>query len=106
MKKVVVIGGGTGVYTVLSGLKKIRLCIAYKIGNKKVGYEAHDANFLNSITPVYEEFIGWSENISNIRSFVKLPKNAQLYVEAIEKYTQIPVAFISVGPERGQVIYK
>ncbi len=35
-----------------------------------------------------------------------LPKAAQDYVLAIEAYCGVPVRWISVGPERSQVIYR
>lgn len=91
---------------VLSGLKKIKLCTGYKLSGKYVDYQPHDAKFLKSVSPLYAIFDGWTEDITKIRSFEKLPKNAQKYLLAIEKYTKIPIKFISVGPERGQVIYR
>ena len=69
-------------------------------------YSPHDSQSLAKIKPVYLEFKGWKEDITAVRFFDKLPKNAQIYLKAIEKYTGVPVKFISVGPKRGQVIYK
>ncbi len=91
---------------VLSGLKTIKLCTKYKVGSKEVQYPPHDSQNLAKIKAVYEEFKGWDEDITKVRSFALLPKNAQIYLKAIERYTDIPIKFISVGPERGQVIYK
>ena len=91
---------------VLSGLKTIKLCTKYKVGSKEVQYPPHDSQNLAKIKAVYEEFKGWDEDITKVRAFALLPKNAQIYLKAIERYTDIPIKFISVGPERGQVIYK
>ena len=35
--------------------------------------------------PIYQEFPGWTEDISGARTFDDLPKNAQDYVLALEK---------------------
>jgi len=91
---------------VLTGLKKIKICTAYKINGKKVDYLSGDAKFLSKCQPVYEELPGWSQDITKIRNFSKLPKNARSYVKQIEKTIKIPVKFISVGPGRGEVIYR
>lgn len=91
---------------VLSGQKTLKLCIKYKIGSKEVQYLPHDSDNLAQVKAVYQEFKGWSEDITKVRSFALLPKNAQIYLKAIEKFTGVPIKFISVGPERGQVIYR
>lgn len=91
---------------VLSGLKSLKLCIKYRDGSKEVQYPPHDSQSLAKIRPVYLEFKGWKEDITKVRSFALLPKNAQIYLKAIEKYTSVPIKFISVGPKRGQVIYR
>ncbi len=90
---------------VLSGQKTLKLCIKYKEGSKEVEYPPHDSQNLAKIKAVYEEFPGWDDDISEVRTRSKLPKNAKEYLEAIEKYTNLPIKFISVGPKRGQVIY-
>lgn len=90
---------------VLSGQKKLKLCVAYKLNGKTVNYVPHDSAFLSQVKPEYIEFEGWSQDITNIRDFSKLPSNAKKYINAIETITGIPVKFISVGPKRGEVIY-
>ncbi len=90
---------------VLSGQKKIKLCVGYKQNGKNIDYIPHDAEFLAQIKPEYLEFEGWQDDIGSIRDFSKLPPNAKKYINAIEKITGIPVKFISVGPKRGEVIY-
>lgn len=90
---------------VLSGQKKIKLCVGYELNGKSVNYVPHDSTFLAQVKPKYIDFEGWDEDVNNIRDFSKLPPNAKKYVNAIEKITGIPVKFISVGPKRGEVIY-
>lgn len=90
---------------VLSGFKKIKICTAYKINGRQTNYLSGDADYLAKCQPVYKELNGWQEDLSQIRDFTKLPKNAQNYVKFIEKFINVPVSFIGVGPERDQVIY-
>lgn len=72
---------------VLSGISPLKIC----------------TNF-NKVSPCYEVFDGWKEDISKIRSFKKLPKNCQKYVNFIEKFLKVPVKYISVGAERKALI--
>jgi adenylosuccinate synthase len=54
--------------------------------------------------PIYENFPGWSEDITSARSFDDLPVNAQKYVRAIEAISGARFSAIGVGPERDQII--
>ena len=90
---------------VLTKITKLKLCVSYELNGKSMDYIGHDAEFLSKVRPVYEEVGGWAEDISGIRSFADLPKNAQVYIKKIEEFTKVPVKFISVGPKRGEVIY-
>jgi adenylosuccinate synthase len=47
---------------------------------------------------------GWSEDITGVREFDKLPKTAQDYVLEIEQHIQCPIRYVSVGPERASLI--
>lgn len=91
---------------VLSGLPKIKLCVAYKRSNKLVEYQSGDAEYLANCQPIYETLDGWKDDISKVRRFEELPENAQKFIGKIENYLKIPVSFISVGPKRGEVIYR
>lgn len=57
-------------------------------------------------TPKYEEVEGWQEDITGCRTMEDLPEAARKYVEMIEKEVGIPVEFVSVGPEREQLIVR
>ncbi|HQM96568.1 MAG TPA: adenylosuccinate synthetase [Clostridia bacterium] len=49
---------------------------------------------------------GWKTDISKIRTFSKLPKQAQDYVLLIEEKINCPVKYISVGPDRDAIILR
>jgi adenylosuccinate synthase len=90
---------------ILSGFEKVQLCVGYKKNGKDAWYRSGDAQELENVTPVYKTMPGWKEDISQIRDFKDLPKNAQNYIKEIQKFTGIKVSYIGVGPKREEVIY-
>ena len=89
---------------VLSGLEELKLCVGYKDNDEVITDYPFNQNVLNTAEPVYETFDGWTDNISTVKSFEDLPNNAQSYIKAIEAFIEVPVTFISVGPERTENI--
>jgi adenylosuccinate synthase len=61
---------------------------------------------LDRVTPVFEEHKGWRQDTSGARKFSDLPKEAQRYVERIEELLGCPIEYVSVGPERDQIILR
>lgn len=89
---------------VLSGLEEIKLGVGYMTGDKVITDYPYQQNVFYNAEPVYETYAGWSEDITSVRSFDDLPENAKKYITAIEDFIEIPITFISVGPERNQNI--
>ena len=89
---------------VLSGLDQIKLCVGYKNGDEVIADYPYQQSILYNAQPVYETFEGWEEDITSIKNFEELPENAKTYINAIENFIEIPITFISVGPERKQNI--
>ena len=89
---------------VLSGLEEIKLGVGYMNGDKVITDYPYQQNVFYNAEPVYETYAGWSEDITSVRSFDDLPENAKKYITAIEDFIEIPITFISVGPERNQNI--
>jgi Adenylosuccinate synthetase (EC 6.3.4.4) len=83
---------------VLSGLKKIKACVSYKIDGKELDYFPSTIDELSRVEPKYEEFEGWDEDLSQISRFEDLPKNAQTYLQFIQSYLGVPIYLVSVGP--------
>ncbi len=88
---------------VLSYMDKIPVCIAYDV-NGKILHDFPTGEALNAAKPVFEYLDGWKCDISRIRDFSKLPKEAQEYVLALEKMVNCPIKYISVGAERDAYI--
>ncbi len=104
---------------VLTGLDKIRICTDYVYQGKKVDYagkvlKAGDvtrdfprfSEILYNCKPVYQEFDGWKEDITQIRKYDDLPENFKKMINFIEQYTEGSIDVISVGPEREQTIFR
>jgi adenylosuccinate synthase len=89
---------------ILSGIDKIRLCVAYELDGRRVETWPSSGAALSRATPIYDEFDGWAEPINDIRSLADLPENARRYVYAIETHAGVPIVLVSVGPERTQTI--
>jgi len=83
---------------VLSGFKKIKVAVSYKVDGKKVEY--FPVNNLHKAEPVYKELDGWNTDISQCRSKSELPVNARKYIDFIESIIGVTIAIISVGPGR------
>ena len=56
--------------------------------------------------PVYEELPGWSEDISQCRSFDELPQAAQDYIKRLEELSCCRIQSIGVGPGREATIVR
>ena len=89
---------------VLTGLEKIKICVAYDLQGKRIDYKPASLKKLEQCTPIYEEMPGWKEDISSARHIDQLPPEARIYLERIEQITGVPFSIISVGPVREQTI--
>ena len=89
---------------VLTGWEKIPVCVAYTVDGKRVEEVPSSQSDFHHAKPIYEYLPGWSEDISNCKTFSDLPKNAQSYVKFLEEASNAPISAIGVGPGRNQTI--
>lgn len=89
---------------VLSGLKELKICTAYRIDGKETSRFPSHVDDLRRVEPVYETVPGWEEEVTGCRSFDSLPANARAYLHRISELVGQPVSMVSVGPERDQTI--
>ena len=87
---------------VLSGLKEIRLCVAYEYEGKVVKYPPQTPRGLEQSKPVFEVLPGWEEDLSGCEGWDDLPRNCRRYIERVEELLGVKAGFISVGPDRKQ----
>lgn len=86
----------------LSGLKKIKLCVAYEKNGAILKDFPSDIAELADCRPVYIELDGWDEDISQAHSIADLPENARKYLAAIESEIDCKIKMVGVGPDRDQ----
>lgn len=88
---------------VLDTFPTLKICTAYK----KDGIVTSDMPYdLNGWEAVYEEIEGWNCDLTHITSEDKFPKALSNYIAFIEKYMNIPITIISVGPDRNATIVR
>ena len=91
---------------VLTGLDEVNICVGYKFKDQELTDYPLVEDILEKSIPIYKSFEGWNDDISSITEFNKLPESAQIYINFIEEFTEIPIKYISVGPERKQNIIR
>ena len=89
---------------VLSGFKTIKVCTYYMYKEQKIEHLPYDIQEKN-VSPIYKEFEGWDEDLTQKESFKNLPKTLKEYISFIEKELNIPISIVSVGPDRKQTIF-
>ncbi|WP_458399528.1 adenylosuccinate synthase [Mailhella sp.] len=87
---------------VLTGLKDIKVCVAYEYEGQTMQYPPQTPRGLDNVKPVFEVLPGWEEDLTGCSSWEQLPENCRRYVERIEELLGVKAGFISVGPDRNQ----
>ena len=108
LKRAVQINGLSGIcitkLDVLDGLDVVRVAVGYNVGGERRDILPVGAEALSICEPIYEECPGWKESTVGVKSFDKLPKNAQAYLRRLESLVEAPIAIISTGPDREETI--
>jgi adenylosuccinate synthase len=89
---------------ILTGWEKIPVCVGYEVNGVRHDHLPTTQTDFHHAVPVYEYLPGWSEDISNARSFADLPPNTQAYVKRLEELIGTRISGIGVGPSREQVV--
>ena len=89
---------------VLDELEEIKFCVAYDLNGKEIDYFPAAVEDQLSAKPVYKKFEGWKSKTQGIKKFENLPKNAKIYIKAIEEFIETKISSISTSPEREDTI--
>ncbi len=91
---------------ILSGIEPLRLCTAYRRGNRNYEELPDSPDDLSQFQACYQDLPGWQADLTEVRAWEDLPEQARRYIGAIEALTGLRATRISVGPERGQVVMR
>ncbi len=90
---------------VLSGFKTLKVCTSYNYKGKEITHLPYNIEAEN-VTPIYTEFSGWNEDLTNMTEDAQMPKALNDYIDFLEKELEIPITIVSVGPDRKQTIVR
>ena len=89
---------------ILSAFDTIKVAVGYKAPEGEFDEFPDQQSVLYHCEPIYEELPGWGVDITGVRRFEDLPTEAQGYVEYVEDEIGVPIGWVSVGPERSQLV--
>jgi adenylosuccinate synthase len=89
---------------VLDSFETIKACVSYNVN----GEETEDLPFdiSEGFKPVYVELPGWKTDMTKMRSEDEFPEEFNSYISFLEEELGVPVAIVSVGPDRAQTIIR
>jgi adenylosuccinate synthase len=91
---------------VLTGLSSLRVCTRYR-GAEEASFDhfPYHQTVVHRALGEYAELPGWDEDLGDCRDEADLPQAARDYLAYIEDFVGVPIALVSVGPGRDQVIW-
>jgi adenylosuccinate synthase len=88
---------------VLDTFEKIYACTHYNYNGEVIDYMPYDINSIKP-EPILEEIDGWNVDLTGIRKTTEIPAKLQNYIDYLEKHLEVPIKFLSVGPDRVQTL--
>jgi adenylosuccinate synthase len=89
---------------VLDTIERLPVCAGYRIDGDVIDDMPADAETLGQAQPIYEELEGWCRPVSGARRLADLPPQARAYLDRIQDLVGTPIAYVSVGSRRDQII--
>jgi adenylosuccinate synthase len=88
---------------VLDSFEELKVCTAYKIDGQTINEIPFQMNKVN-IDPLLQSFPGWKVTTDSLRKFNDVPVRMKEYIQFINQFLTVQVAYISNGPGREQLI--
>ncbi len=88
---------------ILDDFNEIKVISGYKVDGKTIDY-LPSVQEQERAQCVFRTFKGWKADTSHARKWDDLPENARLFVKEFEKMIGTRISYVSVGPEREQLI--
>ena len=90
---------------VMNDFETVNMCTAYNIDGKvtdEIPYEYNTAH----IVPVLTGHKGWQQSLVGTEHYEDLPVRLKSFLAAIERETGVPIAAVSISPDRKDVLFK
>ncbi|OSD08269.1 Adenylosuccinate synthetase [Trametes coccinea BRFM310] len=91
---------------ILDDLEEIKVAVKYLVDDKELPGFPADLEVLAKVDVVYVTLPGWKQSITSATTFEELPENCKKYIEFIEKFLNVPIEWIGVGPGRESMVKK
>jgi len=88
---------------VLDAFAELKICTAYKVNGETTNEIPFQMNRVR-IEPQLQSFEGWKKDTTTLKKYDELPGKMHEYVQFINKYLGVRIAYISNGPGRDQLI--
>jgi adenylosuccinate synthase len=88
---------------VLDAFPELKVCTDYSVNGETTNEIPFQMNRLQ-IQPVLRTFPGWGTDITAVKEYDQLPGRMKEYVQFINSYLGVKIAYISNGPGRDQLI--
>ncbi|MDQ3080597.1 MAG: adenylosuccinate synthase [Gemmatimonadota bacterium] len=89
---------------VLDSFDRVAICTGYTVGGELHTEFPGDLTALEGAVPNYEWLDGWQSPTGDARVLSDLPVAARKYLDRVESLVETPVAYVSVGTRRDQII--
>ncbi len=91
---------------VLNFLDEVKICTHYRLPDGTVTEQMPFDLTDTDVEPIYKDFKGWACSLEGMRTFDQIPVELAEYVSYLEEVLEVPISFISTGPDREAVILR
>jgi adenylosuccinate synthase len=85
---------------VLNIFDEIKVCTHYELPDGTITEELPFDICDMDIKPIYKTFKGWGSSLEGITDFNVMPDNLKAYTAFLEQEVQVPITYVSTGPDR------
>jgi adenylosuccinate synthase len=89
---------------VLAGMDPIKVCVGYEYQGKILKHFPNSRKAQAEAKPIYKSFRGFETISPTAKKFSDLPKNAQIYVKALEDLCKTKISWVSLGRSRDETM--
>src|SRR5690606_41296616 len=84
---------------VLSGFDTLKGCTGYEYNGEIIDHLPYNIEPEN-VSTVYVEKKGWAHDLTGMTTYEELLQELNEYIDFIEDNVEVPISYVSVGPDR------